>query len=155
MLELLAIPGDPFGRSRFDPGHFTASAFVLAPEGDALLLILHEKLHRWLQPGGHIDPSDIDVEAAARRELAEEVGLVGLTLVSTGPFDLDVHDIPPRPDGREPGHAHFDVRFLFRSATREVRAGSDACDARWVPLAEVGAWESDASVMRAVRRLRA
>ena len=36
MLELCASKGDPTSRDHFDPGHFTASAFVLSPERDAL-----------------------------------------------------------------------------------------------------------------------
>jgi len=149
--ELLTSDGDPFCRSHFEPGHVTASAFVLAPRGDDLLLIAHRKLHRWLQPGGHVDPGDHDVVAAARREVAEEVGLSDLTLVQPGVFDLDVHDIPPLKG--EPAHAHFDVRFLFRAPTRTVQAGSDADAARWTPLAEVDARGSDESVMRAVRKI--
>ncbi|MEN8041330.1 MAG: hypothetical protein ABFR95_07475, partial [Actinomycetota bacterium] len=49
-------------RSEFEPGHFTASGFVTSPDGEALLLIHHGKLDRWLQPGGHIDPEDASVD---------------------------------------------------------------------------------------------
>ena len=146
------MPGDPFARAHFVPGHVTASSFVLSPTGDDVLLIEHSKLHRWLQPGGHVDPEDVDVLAAARREVVEEVGLAELSLVHEGVFDLDVHDIPPLKG--DPGHAHFDVRFLFRAPTRDVRAGSDAKAARWVPLDEVRLDASDESVMRAVRKLK-
>jgi ADP-ribose pyrophosphatase YjhB (NUDIX family) len=90
--------------------------------------------------------------AAARREVHEEVGLVELELVEPGPFDLDVHDIPARKD--EASHQHFDVRYLFRARTRQVTAASDANDARWVPLAQIDAQLSDASVERVVEKLR-
>ncbi len=151
ILELLDVPGDPFSRARFTPGHVTASAFVLSPDGADVLLIHHSKLHRWLQPGGHVDPEDADVVAAARRELAEEVALTDLELVGDGLFDVDVHPIPAHRG--DPAHEHFDARVLFRSATRDVSAGSDASAARWVPVAEVPSIESDESVMRAVRKL--
>jgi 8-oxo-dGTP pyrophosphatase MutT (NUDIX family) len=62
------------------PGHFTASAFVLHPSGEALLLILHRKLGMWLQPGGHLESSDVDHLGAARREVAEETGVSRLAL---------------------------------------------------------------------------
>lgn len=152
VLELLDLPGDPFSRDRFDPGHVTASAFVLSPDDDAVLLIHHGKLHRWLQPGGHVEPDDADVVAAARREVAEEVGLVDVELVGGGLFDVDVHVIPPHKG--QPAHRHYDVRVLFRARHTAFVVGSDARDARWVPLADVNAVESDASVMRAVGRLR-
>ena len=162
MRELCDSVADPCSRTSFAPGHFTASAFILSPERDALLLILHGKLGRWLQPGGHVDPTDRDLLAAALREVREEVGLVDLSLLRShargrastaqpGPFDLDVHDIPARKD--EPAHAHFDVRYLFRAQSREVTAASDAKDARWVPLGDIHAEFSDASVMRAVAKL--
>ena len=141
-----------FDRDHFVPGHITASAFVLSPDGEDLLLIHHGKLDRWLQPGGHVDPEDEDVLAAACREVREEVGLSDVTLVHEGVFDLDIHDIPARK--RDPEHAHFDVRILLRAKHRGVVAGSDAKAARWVPLPEVHEEESDESVMRAVRKLR-
>lgn len=154
MQELAADPAaDPCARAHFAPGHFTASAFVLSPEQDALLLIFHGKLARWLQPGGHIDETDRDVLAAARREVEEEVGISSLELVSPAPFDLDIHAIPAMRG--EPAHAHFDVRFLFRAKDRSFRAGSDAKAARWVPLDEVSLDTSDRSVMRAVEKLQA
>jgi 8-oxo-dGTP pyrophosphatase MutT (NUDIX family) len=152
MKQLCDSVAEPFARRQFSPGHFTASAFILSPDQSELLLILHGKLGRWLQPGGHVDPTDPDLVAAARREVHEEVGLVELELAEPGPFDLDVHDIPARKD--EASHQHFDVRYLFRARTRQVTAASDANDARWVPLAQIDAQLSDASVERVVEKLR-
>jgi 8-oxo-dGTP pyrophosphatase MutT (NUDIX family) len=119
-LDLLDAPGDPFSRSHFRPGHFTASAFVLSPAGDALVLVWHEKLRRWLQPGGHFEPGDRDLLAAARREVEEETGLRDLRVVVDGLFDVAVHPIPPL--GGEPAHEHFDLRLLLRA--RELVKGT-------------------------------
>ena len=140
-------------RSHFDPGHFTASAFVLSPDGASLLLIFHGKLHRWLQPGGHIDAVDRNAAEAAARELREETGLASFVRAHPGIFDVDIHEIPARKG--DPCHEHFDLRYLFQAQQREVVAGSDARGVRWVALDEVQALESDASVMRAVRKLQA
>jgi 8-oxo-dGTP pyrophosphatase MutT (NUDIX family) len=153
MLALLANAKDPFARESYQPGHFTASAFIFDPAQRALLLILHGKLGLWLQPGGHIDPDDTDVIAAARREVSEEVGLSDLELASPGLFDIDIHEIPAR--GSTPVHQHFDLRFLFLAQDRLARAGSDARDARWVPLQEIEALHSDASVVRIAMQLNA
>ncbi len=153
MRRLVDGPGDPFCRDRFAPGHFTASGFVLSPERDALLLIFHSKLLRWLQPGGHIEPEDDDVNAAARREVAEETGLGGLLPGDDGGlFDVDVHQIPPLRGA--PSHGHFDLRFLFVARHRDAHADTDALRVRWVPLGAVEESETDASVMRAVHKLR-
>jgi 8-oxo-dGTP pyrophosphatase MutT (NUDIX family) len=155
MLELTEAAGDPFARDHFAPGHFTASGFVLAPEGDALFFIHHRKLDRWLQPGGHIEPGDADVLAAARREVAEEVGLLDAALAPgfAQVFDVDVHPIPARPD--EPAHEHFDVRFVFQAPARDaVSAGDEVKGGRWLTLDEVTAEATDESVARAGRKLR-
>jgi 8-oxo-dGTP pyrophosphatase MutT (NUDIX family) len=156
MLELLDVDGDPFARGHFDPGHFTASAFVLDPDAEQLLLILHSKLNLWLQPGGHVDPTDPDLLSGAKREAAEETGIDALDPVGgIGPIlDVDIHAIPANPRKGEPAHEHFDVRFLFRARSCAFAAGSDALDARWVALADVEDAGTDDSVSRAVRKLR-
>jgi 8-oxo-dGTP pyrophosphatase MutT (NUDIX family) len=158
ILQLIRQTEAPFSREQYVPGHVTASAFITTSDKSALLLILHSKLHLWLQPGGHVDDEDSDVLASARREVLEEVGLGALELAIPGLFDVDVHEIPARTD--QPAHEHFDVRFLFTSRQLDARAGSDARAARWVPIRELlsGAadspYPSDESVMRAVRKLR-
>lgn len=156
MLALAAAPGDVFARSHFAPGHFTASAFVLSPDATSLLLILHRRLGRWLQPGGHVEPGDESVPAAARREVAEETGLVDLDEPAVGAgggalLDLDVHPIPAH--GAEPAHEHFDVRVLLRARSAVLAPGPDVGGARWVPLAEVAAAMTDESVRRVAAKL--
>jgi 8-oxo-dGTP pyrophosphatase MutT (NUDIX family) len=147
---------DPFARSTFAPGHFTASSFVLGPELDTVLLILHAKLGFWMQPGGHIDASDPSVLAAGRRELAEETGLAALALwpdpATPGFLDLDIHPIPARK--HEPDHEHFDLRFLFCSPTTQLTDCDEVRGAQWVRLDAFEGVRSDASVMRAVQRIR-
>ncbi len=151
MVGLLERTQAPFSHAQYEPGHFTASAFVLSPDRRDVLLIWHDKLQRWLQPGGHIEPEDADPIAAARREVAEETMLDDVELVTGGLLDVDVHAIPPHKD--TPGHEHFDLRFAFISGTRTVAAADGCSDVRWVPLTEVAGVDTDESVMRAVRRL--
>lgn len=150
MLELLASPA-PTNRQQFVPGHLTASAFVLSPERDAVLLILHKKLQLWLQPGGHIDADDVSLLAAARREVAEEVGLQLPDSVEGAVFDLDIHLIPARKD--EPAHEHFDVRFCFHSPTLVFAINDEVVDARWAPLTKIDQLTTDESVLRVARKL--
>jgi 8-oxo-dGTP pyrophosphatase MutT (NUDIX family) len=151
MLALCDVPGDPLRRDHFVPGHFTASGFVLSPLRDALVLVHHRKLDRWLQPGGHLEASDADIIAAARREVLEETGLAELALHGSGCFDLDVHALPQL--GPEPPHEHFDVRFLFVAGSRHVQVSAESKAVRWVPLSEIESVESDESVMRVVRKI--
>ncbi len=151
MLALIDT-GGCFARDHFVPGHFTASAFIVSPDRTQLLLIFHSKLKRWLQPGGHVEASDRTIIDAARREVAEEVGLVDVPLALDRIFDVDIHTIPARKD--DPAHAHFDVRFVFAAPDLRFRAGDDAVTARWVALGDVREETSDRSVMRAVEKLK-
>lgn len=152
MLSLLDVAGDPFARDHWVPGHFTASAFVLAPDRQRTLLVFHEKLRRWLQPGGHVDANDATLLDSALREVAEETSIVDPEHCLDYVLDVDVHSIPSR--GRDPVHEHFDVRFLFVARDDRFRAGSDAVDARWIPLENVATIETDASVLRAIDKIR-
>jgi 8-oxo-dGTP pyrophosphatase MutT (NUDIX family) len=147
----LARSSDPTDRDRFSPGHFTASGFVVSPDGSSLLLIHHRRLDRWLQPGGHIDPGDTSPIAAAAREVAEETG-VAVEPILTVLIDLDIHPIPPR--APEPAHEHFDLRFAFRALDETLVADDEVIDAVWVPWDELDAYAVDESVSRAVAVLR-
>ncbi len=101
---------DPLSR-REPAAHFTASAFVIDESGARTCLVQHVKLERLLQPGGHVEPSDLSLEAAALRESREETDLeVELHPSAPRPFDVDIHRIPERPG--EPAHFHLDVRYL-------------------------------------------
>jgi 8-oxo-dGTP pyrophosphatase MutT (NUDIX family) len=154
MLALLGGGETTLSRHHYAPGHFTASAFVLSPDESALLFVFHRRLSKWLQPGGHIDPEDADVIAAARREVAEETGVDELDAPAGPPslFDVDIHAIPPR--GTEPSHEHFDLRILVRARRARLRPDSDARDARWVEFADIQKLDTDDSVRRVVAKIR-
>ncbi len=149
MLALLDALGQSLSRSHFDPGHFTASGFVLSPDRMALLLVHHAKLGKWLQPGGHVETEDADVEAAARREVAEETGVEDLEPL--GLLDLDIHRFPER--GDEPAHDHLDVRFGYLAGSSGVAAGDGATEVGWFRLTEVAAWEDRLSLSRPAAKL--
>ena len=144
--RLLAVP-DAFSSSLFDPGHVTASAFVVHPDEDSVALLLHSKIGAWLQPGGHVEHDDESIVAAALREVREEIGV--------GAFDepwlcdVDVHVFPARAE--TPRHLHHDVRVAFRADSPDLVVGDGADDVRWFPFTE--AVELDESVARPVRKL--
>src|SRR5262249_20133798 len=117
-LQLLRITPAPCSREQFEPGHITASCFILDGAG-RLLLHHHRRLDRWLQMGGHLEPGE-DTVTAALREGEEESGLRDLELVLSDIADLDVHVIPA---GRgEPEHRHYDVRYIARTHSADAIA---------------------------------
>ncbi len=140
MLRLAAELADSL--SRHEPSaHFTASAFVIDGDCGRTCLVQHAKLDRLLQPGGHVEPGDISLEAAALREAHEETGLVcELHPVAPRPFDVDIHQIPDRPG--EPAHFHLDIRYLL------VGSGDPSDGAAWYPIGTAG----DESVGRLARK---
>lgn len=130
MVRLAHELADPLSRDE-PTAHFTASAFVVSESGDEVCLVRHVKLGRLLQPGGHIEPSDLSLEAAALREAREETALeLEFHPAAPRPFDLDIHEIPERPG--EPAHFHLDVRFLL------VGRGEPCDGAAWYPLGRAG-----------------
>ncbi|CAM5278975.1 NUDIX hydrolase [Streptomyces hirsutus] len=140
-LDHLAAHPDGMGKA-CHAGHLTASALVVDPGRGRVLLTLHRKLRMWLQMGGHCEPGDPSLAAAALREATEESGIAGLTLLAGGPVRLDRHAIPA------PCHWHFDVQYAAVAAPDAVHAISDeSLDLRWFPYDEV-AGVADASVVR-------
>jgi 8-oxo-dGTP pyrophosphatase MutT (NUDIX family) len=142
------------------PGHVTASAWLLSPDGRRFLLTHHRKLDRWLQLGGHAD-GDGDVAAVALREAREESGMQDLRFAYAAdapvPIDLDVHPIPAR--GAEPRHDHHDVRFVLVAAPGQTIFASDESTAlEWFDMDALEDVADDDSVLRLglkVRRLLA
>jgi 8-oxo-dGTP pyrophosphatase MutT (NUDIX family) len=115
MLALLDAAAEPFSRAHFQPGHFTASLYIV-DDGGRLLLHHHRRLDRWLQMGGHVEADEVP-SIAALREGVEESGLPDLQLAQSEIFDLDIHRIPAGKG--EPDHDHLDVRYLGRTSRPE------------------------------------
>lgn len=143
LVDLIATHPDVARRTCF-PGHLTGSALVVDVSRRATLLVLHRKLGRWLQPGGHAD-GDTNLAAVAWREATEETGIGGL-LIELQPLDLDIHLVDP-PDDRP--HLHLDVRYLVLAPSGAVAShNEESLEARWVPLDDLDDYRPDAGLVR-------
>jgi 8-oxo-dGTP pyrophosphatase MutT (NUDIX family) len=110
------------------PAHVTASAAIIDPAAQGILLVLHRKVGRWLQPGGHCEPDDATLAEAALREATEESGIAGLRVVS-GILQVDRHPAPCRPGVVD---EHLDVRYLVLAPPGAAPLVSDESDdVRW------------------------
>ncbi|MGW2045477.1 NUDIX hydrolase [Streptomyces sp. NPDC001858] len=145
-LDHLAAHPDGMRKACGD-GHLTASALVIDPEQGRVLLTLHKKLRMWLQTGGHCEPTDATLAAAALREGTEESGVPGLTLLPGGPVRLDRHLTPCA--------WHYDVQYAALAPAGAVEAISEeSLDLRWFAYDEV-AGVADGSVVRLLEATRA
>ena len=151
-LEHLAGHADGMTRGSY-PDHLTASTLVLSPDGERVLLTLHAKARQWFQLGGHCEPGDLSLAAAAAREAAEESGIAGLVLDPV-PVQLSEHAVPfCDPRG---GVHHLDVRFVAVAPPEAVHAVSDeSLDVRWWPADALPEPQPDMVELVALARARA
>lgn len=133
-------------------GHLTVGGFVVSGESGRILLLRHNQLGKWLQPGGHVDPEDRDVTAAVYREILEETGIAAeslrpLKFQDEGrlcPVDIDCHPIGRCEAKSEEAHRHFDLRFAFLYRGDDDRVVIDRRESggfRWVEMQEFASEE--------------
>lgn len=135
------------------PGHLTGSAWIVSPDRTRTLLTHHHKLDKWLQLGGHADGEE-DLLGVALREAREESGLAKVSAVNGDVFDVDRHWIPARKT--EPGHYHYDLRFMIEADPNEpLVISSESKDLAWVEVARVTTLNAEESMARMVRKTAA
>jgi 8-oxo-dGTP pyrophosphatase MutT (NUDIX family) len=123
------------------PGHITASAMIVHPDRERVLLCLHGRFNQWCQLGGHCEDTDATLARAALREATEESGIAGL-FVDPAPISVDIHSVAC---SIGPTY-HFDVRFACLApagAAEQVSAESHALG--WFRPAELPTPLADAT----------
>jgi len=134
---------DSWWSRRGRPDHLTASAMVLDPQAQRVLLGLHRKVRLWLQFGGHLEPDDTSLRDAALREAREESGVDDLALIGDAPLRLDRHAAPCG------ARYHLDVEFLaVAPPDARPHTSEESLDVRWFDVNDL-----PASIDDSVRRL--
>nr|AGC72527.1 adenosylhomocysteinase [uncultured bacterium A1Q1_fos_862] len=148
VLSMLDHHGAALSERTTAPGHLTGSTLVVDHQGSSMVVLLHRKLRRWLQPGGHAD-GDTNLAAVALREATEETGLAGLRLLLPA-VDLDVHAVD---HGDQLGeHLHLDLRFVAVAPRgAELQGNHESLDLRWVSFEELEELADEEGLVRLAR----
>ena len=115
ILDFLEKNPDAFFRTN-RIAHMTASAWVVNPARDRVLMVYHKIYDSWSWTGGHAD-GDEDLAAVALREVREETGVKSARLLSDQIFSLESLTV----DGHEkrgayvPSHLHLNVTYLMEA----------------------------------------
>ena len=132
---------EQFNHRKSFSGHGTAGAIVLSPDLKKVLLIHHNFLGKWLQPGGHWDPEDPNPWTVALREAEEEASVVMDRQLNIDPdrphipVDIDSHHIPANAKKEEPEHYHHDFRYAFVAASEDIQLQElEVSGAEWIPI---------------------
>ena len=123
-----------YDASKYQRPAVAADIVIISFRQDRLEALLIERRHDpyqgcWALPGGFVD-IDESLEAAALREVEEETGVSGLSLVPLGAYG---------DPGRDPRTRVISAAFLalVRADAIKPRAGDDAKEVAWFPLADL------------------
>jgi 8-oxo-dGTP pyrophosphatase MutT (NUDIX family) len=133
--DLITADHNALARERVQ-GHFTSSALMVDPMRAQVMLVMHPRVKRWLQLGGHIESTDRSFREAALRECQEESGFAQID-VGEFPVRLDRHEVVCKsPSGEVIHSVHWDVQFLALIDSEQVRKITEDAETRWWGLDE-------------------
>ena len=138
ILNFLSKNPDAFLRTNLI-AHMTASAWVVNPARDRVLMVYHKIYDSWSWTGGHAD-GDENLAAVALREVREETGVKSARFLSEDIFSLESLTV----DGHEkrgayvPSHLHLNVTYLLEADDHDILTVCEAENSgvKWFGLDE-------------------
>lgn len=126
--------------------HLTASAWVVSPERNLVLMAYHNLYNSWAWLGGHAD-GDADLLRVAMREVQEESGLSSVRPISEDIFSVEILTV----EGHEkhghyvPSHLHLNLTYLLEAnPTMPLRCKPDEnSNVAWFSLSDAVAASSE------------
>lgn len=120
--------------------HLTASAWVVSPDRESVLMAYHNLYDSWAWLGGHAD-GDPDLRTVAAKEAMEESGICAVRPLGNSIASLEILTV----DGHEkkgkyvPGHLHLNVTYFFEAdpdaPLREKADENSAVD--WIRVEDI------------------
>jgi 8-oxo-dGTP pyrophosphatase MutT (NUDIX family) len=124
-------------------GHLASQGFLFNKDFSKVLLLHHKSLDMWIQPGGHMDPEDIDLVKATKREVLEETGLQDCTYLPVDvnnplmPICISINTIPANLKKTEGEHYHFDLAYVFVTENEDINIDiSESNNCKWISFKE-------------------
>ena len=139
MLRYLSLfPDDILTRAN-EIAHFSASAWVVNPARDRVLMLYHNIYKSWSWPGGHADGEE-DLLSVALREVQEETGLDRLRPVTEQLYSLEILTVNAHVKRGKyvVPHLHLNLTYLLEADEAEpLRINAEEnTGVRWFPFEE-------------------
>ncbi len=144
---------------------FVATGFVTNKDKSKLLVIFHNKLKKWLPPGGHLMPNELPYEGALR-EVFEETGIEAKIIDPSPDLELFgdqerkvpapffiLHELIPA-NNKDVEHMHVDFIYLMESDESDVTIQlEEVSEVRWMKKEEILACDTFDSVKNICTRI--
>ena len=143
------------GPAREYPDAPRAGVGAVVLDGDRVVLVRRgapPSQGKWSIPGGLIDLGE-RLEEAVVREVEEECGLRVRILGLCGVLDRVVRAERPGVSDPAPVRYHYVlIDYVAVPVEGDLRAGSDAAEARWVPVVELPRYETTDALATMIHR---
>ena len=156
MLRYLSLfPDDILTRAN-EIAHFSASAWVVNPARDRVLMLYHNIYKSWAWPGGHADGEE-NLLGVALREVQEETGVERLRPVTEQLYSLEILTVNAHVKRGKyvVPHLHLNLTYLLEAdESQNIRRKPDENSAvRWFGLNEAVEASSEPEMRVVYRKL--